>query len=171
MLPLILAAASSCATDALEIYMVPPGFQCCEREFLGRSWHRDWGMCNFTRFLPIGDPIADRENISLIRCIVGSRGDKTSCGFDALGRSKPLFDVKNLFFSIKNVFCLKLDAKSVPEALATSIRILLVFSIVLAYTRGQVPNLKAFFFLSTPLEKSGVAGYPRGLMGIHVPKR
>ena len=29
---------------------------------------------------------------------------------------------------VKNVFCFKLDAKSVPEALATTIRILLMFS-------------------------------------------
>ena len=41
---------------------------------------------------------------------------------------------------VKNVFCLKLDAKSVPEALATSIRILLMFSIVLAHSRGQIPT-------------------------------
>ena len=34
---------------------------------------------------------------------------------------------------VKNVFCFKLDAKSVPEALATTIRILLMFSIVLAH--------------------------------------
>ena len=37
------------------------------------------------------------------------------------------------FFSIKNVFCLKIDAKSIPEALATTILILLKFSIVLAH--------------------------------------
>ena len=37
---------------------------------------------------------------------------------------------------VKNVFCFKLDAKSVPEALATTIRILLMFSIVLAH-RGN----------------------------------
>ena len=29
----------------LERQLVPPGFECCEREFLGRSWRRDWGMC------------------------------------------------------------------------------------------------------------------------------
>ena len=40
-------------------------------------------------------------------------------------------------FSIKNVFCFKLDAKSVPEALATTIRILLMFSIVLAHRRNS----------------------------------
>ena len=34
---------------------------------------------------------------------------------------------------IKNGFCFKLDAESVPEALATTIRILLMFSIVLAH--------------------------------------
>ena len=52
------------------------------------------------------------------------------------------------FFSIKNVFCLKLDAKSVPEALATSIRILLMFFIVLAHSRAQLPGI---FFISRVL--------------------
>ena len=47
------------------------------------------------------------------------------------------FDVKNLFFSIKNVFCLKLDAKSVPEALATTILILQKFSIDLAHRQNN----------------------------------
>ena len=35
------AAASICATDALERQLVPPGFECCERELLRRSWCRD----------------------------------------------------------------------------------------------------------------------------------
>ena len=39
-------------------------------------------------------------------------------------------------FKVKNVFCFKLDAKSVPEALATTIRILLMFSIALVHQRG-----------------------------------
>ena len=34
---------------------------------------------------------------------------------------------------IEDLFCFKLDAMSVPEALATTIRILLMFSIVLAH--------------------------------------
>ena len=34
---------------------------------------------------------------------------------------------------VKKVFCFKLDAMSIPEALATTIRILLMFSIVLAH--------------------------------------
>ena len=34
---------------------------------------------------------------------------------------------------VKNAFCLKLDAKSIPEALATTILMLLMFSIVLAH--------------------------------------
>ena len=38
---------------------------------------------------------------------------------------------------VKNVFRFKLDAKSVPEALATTIRILLMFSIVLAHPWGS----------------------------------
>ena len=37
-----------------------------------------------------------------------------------------------------NLFCFKLDAKSVPEALATTILILLMFSIVLAHRPGTV---------------------------------
>ena len=35
---LMLAAASICAADALERHLAPPGFECCERELLGRSW-------------------------------------------------------------------------------------------------------------------------------------
>ena len=65
---LMLAAASICAADALERHLVPPGCECCERELLGRSWRRDWGMRNFTRFLPVGDPTADREKLSPIGC-------------------------------------------------------------------------------------------------------
>ena len=45
-------------------------------------------------------------------------------------------------FSIKNVFCLKLDAKSVPEALETTIRILLMFSIVLTHRHGTVARVR-----------------------------
>ena len=37
---------------------------------------------------------------------------------------------------IENLFCFNLDAMSVPEALATTIRILLMFSIVLAHLRA-----------------------------------
>ena len=37
---------------------------------------------------------------------------------------------------VKKAFCFKLDAMSVPEALATTILILLMFSIVLALARG-----------------------------------
>ena len=45
-------------------------------------------------------------------------------------------------FSSQNLFCFKLDAKSVPEALATTIRILLMFSIVLAHRcrSGEWPH-------------------------------
>ena len=32
---LMLAAASICATDALERHLAPPGFECCERDLLG----------------------------------------------------------------------------------------------------------------------------------------
>ena len=52
--------------------------------------------------------------------------------------------------SIKNVFCLKLDAKSAPEALATSIRILLMFSIVLAHSRAQIPTFFLTLFVKIP---------------------
>ena len=38
-------------------------------------------------------------------------------------------------FLSQDLFCFKLDAKSVPEALATTILILLMFSIVLAHQR------------------------------------
>ena len=46
----IIAAAMICATDALERQLAPPGFECCKRELLGRSWRRDWGMRNFPGF-------------------------------------------------------------------------------------------------------------------------
>ena len=36
-------------------------------------------------------------------------------------------------YKVKKVFCFKLDAMSVPEALATTIRILLMFAIVLVH--------------------------------------
>ena len=38
---LMLAAAGICATDALERQLAPPGFECCERELLGRPKRRD----------------------------------------------------------------------------------------------------------------------------------
>ena len=41
---------------------------------------------------------------------------------------------------IQNMFCFKLDAMSVPEALATTIRILLMFSIVLAHRASGDPR-------------------------------
>ena len=54
---------------------------------------------------------------------------------------------------VKNVFCFKLDAKSVPEALATTILILLKFSIVLVHRQnpvlgpptGRTPKVKNVF--------------------------
>ena len=49
---LMLAAASICATDALERQLAPPGFQCCERDLLGRSKPRDWAMRDFSKKLP-----------------------------------------------------------------------------------------------------------------------
>ena len=50
---LMLAAASICTTDMLERHLAPPGFECCERELLGRPWRREWGMCNFRSFSKI----------------------------------------------------------------------------------------------------------------------
>ena len=41
---------------------------------------------------------------------------------------------------VKNVFRFKLDAKSVPEALETTILILLTFSIVLAHRQPRPPG-------------------------------
>ena len=41
--------------------------------------------------------------------------------------------------SSQNLFCFKLDAMSVPEALVTTIRILRLFSIVLAHQWGPRP--------------------------------
>ena len=58
---------------------------------------------------------------------------------------------------INNVFCLKLDAKSVPDALATSIRIVLMSSIVLAHSRIP-PSLGCLFmggYLKTSFLKNG----------------
>ena len=46
----MLAAASICTTDVLERHLAPPGFECCERELLGRSWRRDWAMRIFHVF-------------------------------------------------------------------------------------------------------------------------
>ena len=49
---LMLAAASICATDALERHLAPPGFQCCERDLLGRSKPQESGMRKFRGFFP-----------------------------------------------------------------------------------------------------------------------
>ena len=40
---------------------------------------------------------------------------------------------------VQNLFCFKLDAMSVPEALATTIQILLIFSIILPHQWGPRP--------------------------------
>ena len=52
---------------------------------------------------------------------------------------------------VQNLFCFKLDAMSVPEALATTIRILLMFSIALAHQWGPRPWVR-----------SAPSGTPRG---------
>ncbi len=46
---LMLAAAMILATDALERHLAPPGFECCERELLGRSKRRASDMRNFRK--------------------------------------------------------------------------------------------------------------------------
>ena len=46
----IIAAARIWPTDVLEIQLAPQGFECCERELLGRSWRQDWGMRIFNFF-------------------------------------------------------------------------------------------------------------------------
>ena len=54
---------------------------------------------------------------------------------------------------VKNVFRFKIDAKSVPEALATTIRILLMFSIVLAHRHGTAARARQLareHLLTTP---------------------
>ena len=74
-----------------------------------------------------GGPVSPRPGAA--PCPPVPRGPRTPDGHPA-------------FFSIKNVFCLKLDAKSIPETLATTFRILLMFSIVLAHpwvSRGIGP--------------------------------
>ena len=56
-------------------------------------------------------------------------------------------------FKVKKAFCFKLDAMSVPEALATTIRILLMFSIVPAHRHGtvaRVPQPARERLLTTP---------------------
>ena len=65
---LMLAAASICATDALERQLAPPGFECCERELLGRSKRRVSDMRKF------------RKKETLFE------GLKHFSGLDALGR-------------------------------------------------------------------------------------
>ena len=44
---LMLAGSSICTAGALERHLASPGFECCERELLGRSRRRDWGMRQF----------------------------------------------------------------------------------------------------------------------------
>ena len=50
------AADMILATDALARQLVPPGFECCERELLGRSWRRDGGLRDVQVFCRILDP-------------------------------------------------------------------------------------------------------------------
>ena len=64
-----------------------------------------------------------------------------------------------------NVFCFNLDAKSIPEALATTILILLKFSIVLAHRQNpgaSAPPRALGDASSAPL---GTPGYPPVPMG------
>ena len=64
----MLAAASIWPIDALFGLVARNDAEWDRRELLGRSWRRDWGMRNFPRLLPIGDPIADQEKLSPIGC-------------------------------------------------------------------------------------------------------
>ena len=59
---LMLAAASICTTDALERQLAPPGFECCERDLLGRSKPRDLAMRDFRRFSGSGINSAHGKN-------------------------------------------------------------------------------------------------------------
>ena len=47
----MLAAAMILAIGALERQLAPLGFECCERQLLGRSWRRDWGMHRLHAFV------------------------------------------------------------------------------------------------------------------------
>ena len=62
-------------------------------------------------------------------------------------------------FKVKKVFCFKLDAVSVPEALATTIRIRLMFSVVLEHRRN--PGVWA-----RPTPRGRLMGTPGAPLGI-----
>ena len=51
-----IAAAMIWATDALERQLAPPGFECCERELLGRSKRRVSDMRKFRKKHFLGGP-------------------------------------------------------------------------------------------------------------------
>ena len=70
---LMLAATSICATDGLERHLAPPGFQCCERDLLGRSKLQDSAMRRF-----------HQKKVFLHRC-------KDFCTLDALGKYEAIF--------------------------------------------------------------------------------
>ena len=123
-----------------------------------------WGLApRLLCYLLIKSPIGAREIFSTF---LTKRHDfwpkKTLCGkapfcfqkrvFDStkMPLRERVMDLKNRFFSIKNVFCLKLGTKSVPEALATPIRILLMSSIVLVHFRGENPTICWHFFMYPP---------------------
>ena len=73
----MLAAASICTTDALERQLAPSGFQCCERDLLGRSKPRDWATHKFP-------PKSDSETFS--------RTPKTNLGAEKMFSDSMLWE-------------------------------------------------------------------------------
>ena len=65
----------------------------------------------------------------------------------------------------KNLFCFKLDAMSVPETLATTIRILLMFSIVLAHQWGRRSWVRPTPSGDASWAPLGPPGHPPALLG------
>ena len=59
---LMLAAAMIWATDALERHLAPPGFQCCERDLLGRSKPRDLRRAQISIIFPVPENSGPGEN-------------------------------------------------------------------------------------------------------------
>ena len=70
---------------------------------------------------------------------------------------------------IENFFCFKLDAMSVPEALATTIRILLMFSIVLAHRQLHSGRRPSAHSKAAPVGINGHPGCPSAPLGALAP--
>ena len=71
----------------------------------------------------LGESFWDAHGVEIVACAVVDNFRRFAKILEIFEKmdDQNHFDVKSRFFSIKNVFCLKFDAKSVPEALATSI--------------------------------------------------